>query len=132
MEVRIRSGSVTLDFTQAQVTWPTLQIDADVHSGSLTLLTKPGIVLDTDDVAVRSGTVRVKAPWGPGGCRPQLPHRRVRKGGQRQRHREAAPATAAVVLGLARAPPAAPGALGASARPVTQQATRPGPEPLTR
>src|SRR5450631_2951907 len=66
MEVRIRSGSVTLDFTQAQVTWPTLQIDADVHSGSLTLLTKPGIVLDTDDVAVRSGAVRVKAPWGPG------------------------------------------------------------------
>ena len=66
LEVRIRSGSVTLDFTQAQVTWPTLQIDADVHSGSLTLLTKPGVVVDTDDVAVRSGTVRVKAPWGPG------------------------------------------------------------------
>jgi hypothetical protein len=38
MEVRIRSGSVTLDFTRAQVTWPTLQIDADVRSGSLTLI----------------------------------------------------------------------------------------------
>src|SRR5512135_1298043 len=65
MEIRVRSGSVTLDFTQAQVTWPTLQIDADVHSGSITLLTKPGIVLDTDDVAVRSGAIKVKAPWGP-------------------------------------------------------------------
>lgn len=64
IEVRVRSGSVTLDFTQAQVTWPTLKIDADVHSGSLRLITKPGIVLDTDDVALRSGAVTVKAPWG--------------------------------------------------------------------
>jgi Domain of unknown function (DUF1707) len=64
MEVRVHSGSVTLDFTQAQVTWPTLQIDADVHSGSLKLITKPGIVLDTDDVTLRSGAVKVKAPWG--------------------------------------------------------------------
>ena len=65
MEIRVRSGSVTLDFTQTRVTWPTLQIDADVHSGSLRLLTKPGIVVDTDDVSVRSGAVKVKAPWGP-------------------------------------------------------------------
>jgi hypothetical protein len=64
MEVRVHSGSVTLDFTQAHVTWPTLQIDADVHSGSLKLITKPGIVLDTDDVTVRSGAVKVKVPWG--------------------------------------------------------------------
>jgi len=42
-----------------------LQIDADVRSGSLKLLTKPGIVVDTDDVAVRSGSVKVRAPWGP-------------------------------------------------------------------
>ena len=65
MEILVRSGSVTLDFTDAQVTWPTLQIDADVHSGSIRLLTKPGIVVDADDVVVRSGAVKVKAPWGP-------------------------------------------------------------------
>ena len=64
MEVRIDSGSVILDFTQAQVSWPTLQIDAEVRSGSLTLITKPGIVLDTDDVAVHSGAIKVRAPWG--------------------------------------------------------------------
>ena len=64
MEVRVHSGSVTLDFTQAQVSWPTLQIDAEVRSGSLKLITKPGIVLDTDDVAVRSGAIKVNAPWG--------------------------------------------------------------------
>ena len=64
MEVRVHSGSVTLDFTQAQVSWPTLQIEAEVRSGTLKLITKPGIVLDTDDVAVRSGAIKVMAPWG--------------------------------------------------------------------
>jgi Domain of unknown function (DUF1707) len=64
MEVKIRSGDVKLDFTEAQVTWPILQINADVRSGNLTLITKPGIVVDIDDVAVRSGDVKVRAPWG--------------------------------------------------------------------
>jgi uncharacterized protein DUF1707 len=57
--VRIDTGGGTtppLDFTQAEVTWPILQIDAEVRSGNLTLITKPGIVVDIDDVAVRSGT----------------------------------------------------------------------------
>jgi hypothetical protein len=63
MEVHTRSGSVTLDFTNAVITQPTLHIDAEVHSGSLILVTKPGIVVDTDDVSVRSGQVKVQAPW---------------------------------------------------------------------
>ncbi len=65
IEVRVTSGHVTLDFTQALLSQPTLRIDADVSSGSLTLVTKPGMMVDTDDVAIRSGTVRVRAPWGP-------------------------------------------------------------------
>jgi hypothetical protein len=64
MEVKVRSGDVKLDFTEAQVTWPILQIDVQVRSGNLTLITKPGIVVDIDDVSVRSGDVKVKAPWG--------------------------------------------------------------------
>jgi Domain of unknown function (DUF1707) len=63
MEVRVKSGTVTLDFTEAVITQPALQIDAEVHSGALTLITKPGMVVDTDDVAVRSGAVKVRAPW---------------------------------------------------------------------
>jgi hypothetical protein len=63
MEVRVRSGSVVLDFTEAVITQPTLPIDAEVHSGSLTLITKPGIVVDTDDVSVRYSAVKVQAPW---------------------------------------------------------------------
>jgi len=65
IEVRVTSGHIKLDFTEAVITQSSLQIDADVRSGSLKLLTKPGIVVDTDDVAVRSGSVKVRAPWGP-------------------------------------------------------------------
>lgn len=64
MEVRVTSGSVTLDFTDAVVSRPSLAIDAEVHSGSLSLVTKPGVLVDADDVAVRSGSVKV-VPWGP-------------------------------------------------------------------
>jgi hypothetical protein len=64
MEVKVRSGDVKLDFTQAQVTWPILRIDAQVRSGDLVLITKPGIVVDIDDVTVRSGDLKVRAPWG--------------------------------------------------------------------
>ena len=61
MEVRVRSGSVVLDFTEAVITQPTLPIDAEVHSGSLILITKPGILVDTDDVSVHSGVANVQA-----------------------------------------------------------------------
>jgi Domain of unknown function (DUF1707) len=65
IEARIRSGHLKLDFTQAVITQPSLQLDAEVRSGHLTLITRPGIVVDTDDVAVRSGHVKVRAPRGP-------------------------------------------------------------------
>jgi hypothetical protein len=64
IEVRVTSGNVTLDFTEAVLSQPQLQIDAEVRSGSLTLVTKPGIVVDADDVAISSGNVKVRAPWG--------------------------------------------------------------------
>jgi uncharacterized protein DUF1707 len=65
IEVRITSGHARLDFTQAVISTRSLRIDAEVGSGSLTLVTRPGVVVDTDDVAVRSGHVKVHAPWGP-------------------------------------------------------------------
>jgi Domain of unknown function (DUF1707) len=63
IEVGVTSGSVKLDFTEAAVTQSSLRIDADVRSGHLTLVTKPGIVVDADDVKVRSGRVKIKEPW---------------------------------------------------------------------
>jgi hypothetical protein len=64
IEARVHSGHVKLDFTEAVITQPSLQIEAEVRSGHIILITKPGIVVDTDDVAVRSGHVKVRAPWG--------------------------------------------------------------------
>lgn len=65
IEVRVKSGHVKLDFTQAVISQPTLQIDAEVTSGRLMLVTRPGIMVDTDDVAIRSGTVRIRPPGPP-------------------------------------------------------------------
>jgi Domain of unknown function (DUF1707) len=66
IEVRVESGHVVLDFTEAAITLPVLHIDAEVRSGTLTLLTRPGIEVDADDVAVRtSGTVKIRKSRGP-------------------------------------------------------------------
>jgi hypothetical protein len=64
MDVQVRSGHITLDFTEAVITEPVLRIDAKVTSGHILLLTRPGIAVDTDNVSVRSGRVHVRAPWG--------------------------------------------------------------------
>jgi hypothetical protein len=65
MEVSVTSGRVKLDFREAIITGRTLRIDASVRSGHLTLITRPDIAVDADDVSVRSGRVRVR-PWhGP-------------------------------------------------------------------
>jgi Domain of unknown function (DUF1707) len=65
MEVKVTSGSVKLDFTEATITQPALQLDADVKSGALTLVTRPGVVVDADEVSVASGSVRVRPHRGP-------------------------------------------------------------------
>jgi hypothetical protein len=63
IQARVTSGSVTLDFTEAVFTQPSLEIEADVRSGTLTLVTKPGVMVDADDVEVRSSSVKIRAPW---------------------------------------------------------------------
>jgi hypothetical protein len=64
MDLKASSGHITVDFTEAVITQPALHIDAEVRSGHITLVTKPGIAVDLDDVSVRSGQVKVRAPWG--------------------------------------------------------------------
>jgi hypothetical protein len=64
IEARVTSGSIKLDFTGAAIAHRSIDIDAQVRSGSLTIITTPGIAVDTDDVAIGSGNVTVRAPWG--------------------------------------------------------------------
>jgi len=66
MEIKAGSGSVKLDLTQAVLTGPTLQIEATVRSGSLTIVTKPGIEVVMDDVKLSSGSAKVRQPRGAG------------------------------------------------------------------
>ena len=42
-----------------------VEVGTALAEGRIAWLTKPGIVVDADDVAVRSGRVKVSAPWGP-------------------------------------------------------------------
>lgn len=43
IELRVTAGKVVLDFTQAVITLPSLQIPTLVRGGNLTLITRPGI-----------------------------------------------------------------------------------------
>ncbi len=65
LEIDIGSGSVRLDFRRAVIAAPELRIDAQIASGSLKLITRPGIVVDADDVTVSSGSVKVVPSAGP-------------------------------------------------------------------
>jgi hypothetical protein len=92
MEIRLTAGDVTLDFTEAVITQSTLHIDVDLGiGGDLTLVTRPGIVVDTDGLSGRLGDVKVRDVDGPhtpvilqveltgrvrgGGVVARLPHR---------------------------------------------------------
>lgn len=65
MEIQVASGAVRLDFRRAVIAAPELRIDARIASGSLTLITRPGIVVDAGDLTVNSGSVKVVPPAGP-------------------------------------------------------------------
>jgi hypothetical protein len=65
MEIRVTSGNVKLDFTSAVIANQLLEIDAEVRSGNLIIITKPGVAVETDDLTIRSGNVKlVRPPWG--------------------------------------------------------------------
>ncbi len=41
------------------ITQPALHIEADLHSSTLTLVTRPGIAVEPDEVAVHSRSVKI-------------------------------------------------------------------------
>ena len=60
------SGGITLDFTEAAISYPELHIEADLHSSALTLVTRPGITVEAGEVALRSSTLKIPPPQGDG------------------------------------------------------------------
>ena len=66
MDIKAIGGAVTLDFTEAVITQPLLRITAEVKGGGLTLITRPGIVVEADDISMHGGGVKLPEPPGPG------------------------------------------------------------------
>jgi hypothetical protein len=65
LDVRIGSGAVVLDLTRTAVPHSRVEIDAEVRSGSLKIVTRPGVVVDATDVTLRSGNVKIRSWPGP-------------------------------------------------------------------
>jgi Domain of unknown function (DUF1707) len=53
LELRAAWCDVTLDFTDAVITYDTLSIDMNMRGGSLVLVTRPGVVVDAGSLRVR-------------------------------------------------------------------------------
>jgi hypothetical protein len=66
LDIKVSGGAVTLDFTEAVITQPELRITAEVRSGVLKLITKPGVVADTGDLTVHGSGVKLSEPSAPG------------------------------------------------------------------
>ncbi|MFF7870196.1 DUF1707 domain-containing protein [Streptomyces qaidamensis] len=62
LEIRSAWGEVTLDFTDAVITHDTLDIDLDLRAGALKLLTRPGVVVDTDGLVMNHSALKARRP----------------------------------------------------------------------
>ena len=60
IEAKVIGGNVKLDLTAALITLPTLTVDADLRGGNLILVTRPGILVETDDLTMTGGNVRFR------------------------------------------------------------------------
>jgi hypothetical protein len=65
MEIQVTGGNVQLDFTEAVITSPALQIDVRMKGGNLIIITRPGVIVDAAEVAMVGGQVRVQPGSGP-------------------------------------------------------------------
>jgi class 3 adenylate cyclase len=59
LQLNVGSGTVLLDFRHAVIAVPDLDIHVRIGSGDLKLITRPGIMVDADEVDLGSGSVKV-------------------------------------------------------------------------
>jgi hypothetical protein len=61
MEIRLVVGKVKLDFSEAAITEPEVHVDIQIEgSGEVVVITRPGIFVDTDDLTLGFGHVKVR------------------------------------------------------------------------
>ncbi|MGW8378243.1 DUF1707 domain-containing protein [Streptomyces sp. ODS28] len=67
MELTLEYCDVTLDFTEAVITQDTLRIDMEMEGKTLTLITRPDIVVDVDELRLQYSKVKHRrVPAAPG------------------------------------------------------------------
>ncbi|WP_326723095.1 DUF1707 domain-containing protein [Streptomyces sp. NBC_00243] len=67
LELEVTFCKVTLDFTDAVITHDTLQVDVSMTGKTLTLITRPGVVVDTDGLQLVHTRVKDRrTPTNPG------------------------------------------------------------------
>ncbi|WP_266677782.1 DUF1707 domain-containing protein [Streptomyces sp. NBC_00847] len=64
LEIESEWGDVTLDFTGAVITHDTLHIDLDMRGGTLRLMTRPGVVVDTDSLVIDYAKIKERSSGG--------------------------------------------------------------------
>ncbi|MDF2271677.1 DUF1707 domain-containing protein [Streptomyces coacervatus] len=64
LEIASEWGDVTLDFTHAVITHDTLHIDLDMRGGALRLVTRPGVVVDTDSLVTDYARIKARPAAG--------------------------------------------------------------------
>lgn len=61
MQIKVTAGNVKLDFTEAVITRDTLHLEIDLGIGAdLLLITRPGIMIETGDLTMRGGDVKIQ------------------------------------------------------------------------
>jgi hypothetical protein len=67
MDIRAMLGDVKLDFTEAEITAGTIRLDVDLGiSSDMTLIVRPGMVVDTANLQIRHGDVKIRDGVGAG------------------------------------------------------------------
>ena len=62
-------GDVRLDFTEAVTAHPELELQVDIgFGGDLVLITKPGVVVETENLQVRMGEIKIRTPRSDAGA----------------------------------------------------------------
>lgn len=62
MEIRLKFCEAKLDFTDAVITHPVLEIDVDLRmGGNLTLVIRPGMLVEADDLERGSGEIKIRS-----------------------------------------------------------------------
>jgi hypothetical protein len=65
IEIQVTGGNVLLDFTEAVITADTLEVETRMRGGTLVVVTRPGVVVDTSEVSTVGGQIVNRPPDEP-------------------------------------------------------------------